>query len=245
VVETANVDLDHAASAGHGTSVPPGSYVMLSVTDTGIGMDASTQAKIFEPFFTTKEFGKGTGLGLATVYGIVKQSGGYVWVYSEVGKGTSFKVYLPVENRPAQPLLKPAPVKRHAANGDTILLVEDNIELREIAASFLQSRGYRVVEAGNRDEALRICHHHDGPIRVMVTDVILPGGGGPDLAKAALEVRPGLRLIYMSGYTDRVLDTELLGTNAAFLQKPFGLEALAQAIMVSFEGSEASELSRG
>jgi len=239
VVETGNVDLDPAATTRHGASVPPGRYVMLSVTDTGIGMDASTQARIFEPFFTTKEIGKGTGLGLATVYGIVKQSGGYVWVYSELGKGTSFKIYLPIESTPSLPVFRPERAKQCAATGDTILLVEDNVELREIAASFLQSRGYKVVEAGNRDEALHICHHHVGPIHVMLTDVVLPGGGGPDLAKAALKIRPSLRLIYMSGYTDHALDTELVGSNAAFLQKPFSFDALARAVSSSMNSPSA------
>jgi PAS domain S-box-containing protein len=230
VVETANVELDEAVTSRHGTSVPPGSYVMLSVTDTGTGMDANTQAKIFEPFFTTKELGKGTGLGLATVYGIVKQSGGYVWVYSEVGKGTSFKVYLPVEAKDSRAELEPETIEPQGTSTETVLLVDDNVELRQLAASFLGSRGYKVLEAGNHDEALDFCRKHPGTIHVMLTDIVLPGGGGPDLAKAALEIRPNLRMIYMSGYTDRVLGLDLAGANAAFLQKPFRLDALARAL---------------
>lgn len=230
LVETANVELDQAYTTWHGTEVPPGHYVMLSVTDTGEGMDPRIQARIFEPFFTTKELGKGTGLGLATVYGIVKQSGGYVWVYSEVGKGTSFKVYLPAETLPVDSTFEPQPIALPRTAGETILLVEDNVELRELTATYLDSCGYKVLEAGNRDEALRICRKYRDPIHVLLTDVVLPGGGGPDLARAALEIRPDLRMIYMSGYPDRVLGTELICDKAAFLQKPFSLDALTRAL---------------
>lgn len=237
LVETANVELDQACTTRHGTEVPPGSYVMLAVTDTGVGMDANTQARIFEPFFTTKELGKGTGLGLATVYGIVKQSEGYIWVYSEPGKGTSFKVYLPAVTKPARVASGPEPVSLHGSRGETVLIVEDQTELREVASSYLASRGYKVLEAGNREEALRICREHDGPVHVMLTDVVLPGGGGPDLAKAALKIRPDLRLIYMSGYTDRALGIDLVTENSVFLQKPFNLEALARALCKILEKS--------
>jgi len=229
ILETANVELDHTSAIRHGTEIPPGHYVVLAVTDTGTGMDAETQAKLFEPFFTTKEPGKGTGLGLATVYGIVKQSAGYVWVYSEVGKGTAFKVYLPrVPGKVGGPTV---PSSQAAAGGtETILVVEDETGLRDLASDYLGSKGYKVLTAGDRHSALRVCKEFDGTIHVMLTDVVMPGGGGPDLAKAVLQTRPSLRVIYMSGYTDRVLREDLVGEKSTFLQKPFSLEHLATKI---------------
>jgi two-component system, cell cycle sensor histidine kinase and response regulator CckA len=228
VLETANVELDNTSAIRHGTEIPPGHYVVLAVTDTGVGMDAETQARLFEPFFTTKELGKGTGLGLATVYGIVKQSVGYVWVYSEVGKGTAFKVYLP--RVPAKAAEQRPPRSQPVAGGtETILLVEDEVALRELASEYLGSKGYKVLEAGDRKAAVKVCKDFEGPIHVMLTDVVMPGGGGPDLAKVVLETRPDLRVIYMSGYTDRVV-SEKLGEGATFLQKPFSLEHLAGKI---------------
>ena len=229
VLETCNVELDHTSAIRHGTEIPPGHYVALTVSDTGTGMDAETQARLFEPFFTTKELGKGTGLGLATVYGIVKQSAGYVWVYSEVGKGTTFRVYLP--RVAAKILAQPVPVNQPVAGGsETVLVVEDESALREMTSNYLEGKGYKVLEAGDRRGALQVCRDFEGPIHVMLTDVVMPGGGGPDLAKAVLEKRPGLRVIYMSGYTDRVLTEEFVGEKAAFLQKPFSLEHLASKI---------------
>jgi len=229
VLETCNVELDHTSATRHGTEIPPGHYVALTVSDTGIGMDVETQARLFEPFFTTKELGKGTGLGLATVYGIVKQSSGYVWVYSEVGKGTTFRVYLPRVS--GITLAQSVPVSLPAAGGtETVLVVEDESALREMTSNYLEGKGYKVLEAGGRKDALEVCRDFQGPIHVMLTDVVMPGGGGPDLAKAVLEKRPGLRVIYMSGYTDRVLSEELVGEKAAFLQKPFSLEHLASKI---------------
>ncbi len=229
VLETSNVELDSASVMRHGTEIPPGHYVVLAVSDTGMGMDAETQAKLFEPFFTTKELGKGTGLGLATVYGIVKQSAGYVWVYSEVGKGTAFKVYLP--RVPGKAVVQRAPSSQPVAGGsETILLVEDEGALRELASEYLGSKGYKVLAAGDREHALKVCRDFEGPIHLMLTDVVMPGGGGPDLAKAVLETRPDLRVIYMSGYTDRVLSEELIAEQATFLQKPFSLEHLVSKI---------------
>jgi two-component system cell cycle sensor histidine kinase/response regulator CckA len=228
ILETTNVELDSSSATRHGAEIPPGHYVVLAVTDNGVGMDAETQARLFEPFFTTKELGKGTGLGLATLYGIVKQSSGYVWVYSEVGKGTAFKVYLP--RVPEKAGVRPVPIKKPAAGGsETILLVEDEAGLRELASDYLGSKGYKVLSAGDSQDALRVCRDFDGPIHVMLTDVVMPGGGGPELAKVVLETRPDLRVIYMSGYTDRVL-SEKLGEQATFLQKPFSLDHLATKI---------------
>ena len=229
IVETANAKLDGTTLGPLGAESAAGDFVMLAVTDTGAGMDAETQSKIFEPFFTTKEVGKGTGLGLSTAYGIVRQSAGHVMVQSEPGKGTTFKIYLPRVREKATPL--PAPASEPAVGGtETLLLVEDEPALRELVSEFLRSAGYSVLEAGNRSEALNICRNHQGPIHVLISDVVLPGGGGPELAKAALETRPDLRVIYMSGYTDRVVGSELTGENATFLQKPFSLEALARKL---------------
>jgi two-component system cell cycle sensor histidine kinase/response regulator CckA len=229
IVETANAALDGSALGHHPAENPSGDFVMLAMTDTGTGMDAETQAKIFEPFFTTKEIGKGTGLGLATVYGIVQQSAGHVTVKSEPGGGATFKVYLPRVREKAVPALIVA--SKPALGGtETLLLVEDEAALRELASEFLRSRGYTVLEAGNRRDALHVCRNHQSPIHVLVTDVVLPGGGGPDLAKVVLEMRPNLRVIYMSGYTDQVLSEELVGENATFLQKPFDLETLARTL---------------
>jgi two-component system, cell cycle sensor histidine kinase and response regulator CckA len=226
IVETSNAEFDGTTLDGRGAENLAGPYVMLAVTDTGSGMDAATQTRIFEPFFTTKELGKGTGLGLATTYGVVKQSAGHVMVYSEPGKGTTFKVYLPRVGEEATPL--PTPGSEKAAGGtETLLLVEDEPTLRELASEFLQSKGYTVLEAGNRREALHICRSHSGPIHLLISDVVLPGGGGPDLAKAALETRPDLCVIYISGYTDQVVGSELIGEKTTFLQKPFSLEVLA------------------
>ena len=230
IVETANAELDGTAQELHGVAEDlTGDFVKLAVTDTGSGMDAETQARIFEPFFTTKELGKGTGLGLATVYGIVKQSAGHIVVYSEPGKGTTFEVYLPRAREKTAPSLKTA--SEPASGGsETLLLVEDEGALREMASEFLRSKGYEVLEAANRREALQICRSHEGPIHVLITDVVMPGGGGPDLAKAVLETRSSLRVIYMSGYTDRVVSSELIGEHSTFLQKPFSLEVLARKI---------------
>jgi two-component system, cell cycle sensor histidine kinase and response regulator CckA len=229
-VETANADLDGTAQESHGVAENlAGDFVKLAVTDTGSGMDTETQARIFEPFFTTKELGKGTGLGLATVYGIVKQSAGHIVVYSEPGKGTTFEVYLP---RVREKITASQRLASEPASGgsETLLLVEDEGALREMASEFLRSKGYTVLEAGNRREALNICTSHEGPIHVLVTDVVMPGGGGPDLAKAVLGKRSNLRVIYMSGYTDRVVGSELIGERSTFLQKPFSLEVLARKI---------------
>ena len=226
-VETGNALIEHSFNGGHGADIPPGRYVVLAVTDTGIGMSPEVQVQVFDPFFTTKETGKGTGLGLATVYGIVKQSGGYICVHSEVGRGTTFKVYLPLVEAKL-PVTQVNPAKEHAPAGSgTILLVEDEVALRAVASEYLRSKGYQVVEAGDGEAALQICKSHSGPIDLLVTDVVMPGTSGPNVAKAVLQARPGLRTIFMSGYTDRTLGPELLGPNAAFLQKPVSLETLA------------------
>jgi two-component system cell cycle sensor histidine kinase/response regulator CckA len=228
IIETANVQLD-ADRAGR-INMPPGHYVCLTVTDTGTGMDAATQVHIFEPFFTTKERGKGTGLGLATVYAIVKENGGNILVRSELGKGSSFELYFPSTDNKHQ---LPQPLRTVAspeAGQETILIVEDESALRAITAEYLQAHSYEVLTARNGVEALEICGSHQGLIHVMVTDVVMPGISGPELAKAAMKARPDLKVIYVSGYIDRQVDREALGPEAIFLQKPFELADLSRRI---------------
>jgi PAS domain S-box-containing protein len=228
-IETANVELDKAAA--HPPAVlSPGKYVMLAVTDNGCGMDAETQAHIFEPFFTTKEKGKGTGLGLATVYGIVKQSGGYVWVYSEPGRGTSFKVYLPrIEDEPTARGRDGKTDTRALPRGsETVLLVEDEKGVRELAREYLELVGYTVIEAEDGHTALELAAMHVGPIQLLMTDVVMPGISGRELAGRVKAIRPDIKILFMSGYTDQsVVHHGILDTDAALLQKPFTMAALA------------------
>ncbi|MBI4409434.1 MAG: response regulator [Gemmatimonadetes bacterium] len=211
--------------------VQSGPYVLLQVSDTGLGMDKETQSRIFEPFFTTKEQGKGTGLGLATVYGIVKQSGGYIWVTSEPGQGSTFNIYLP---RMADEVEKVAGADggRFVPRGsETILLVEDEDPVRALVRKVLLRNGYRVLEAGNAADALGICDEYGGPVHLLVTDIIMPEMNGQELARRVALLRPGTRVLYMSGYTDsEVLDRGGVDPGTVFLQKPFTPEALAQTI---------------
>jgi two-component system, cell cycle sensor histidine kinase and response regulator CckA len=228
-IETANVELD--ASYSHPPAVlSPGRYVMLAVTDNGCGMDAETQAHVFEPFFTTKEKGKGTGLGLATVYGVVKQSGGYVWVYSEPGRGTSFKIYLPRIEETAVPAGRDGKSEMQIPErgSETILLVEDEKGVRELAREYLASSGYTVIEAEDGHTALELAAMHVGPIHLLLTDVVMPGISGRELAERVSQIRPGIKIIYMSGYTDQaVVHHGILRNDAVLLQKPFTLMTLA------------------
>ncbi len=229
-VETANADLDEAYAKGH-PGATPGAFVMLAVADTGHGMDADTQARIFEPFFTTKAQGKGTGLGLATVFGIVKQSGGNIWVYSEPGHGTTFKVYLPrVEE--ALDSAAPAPATAVLPRGsETVLLVEDDDEVRSLAHETLQSGGYTVIPAANPNEALRLAADGSRPIHLLVTDVVLPQLSGRGLADRLSADHRELRILYMSGYTDEAIVRHgVLDAGTAFLQKPFTPYALLAKI---------------
>jgi two-component system, cell cycle sensor histidine kinase and response regulator CckA len=228
MIETANVEFD--ASVSHSPAVvAPGKYVMLAVTDNGCGMDAKTQAHIFEPFFTTKEKGKGTGLGLATVYGVVKQSGGYVWVYSEPGHGTTFKVYLPrIEEEVASGArdrnAKPQALPR---GSEVVLLVEDEAGVRDLAREYLEMSGYSVIVAPDGHTAIELASMHEGTIHLLMTDMVMPGIGGRELAERVSKIRPEIKVLYMSGYTDQAIVHEgRLGTDAPLLQKPFTLAAL-------------------
>jgi CheY-like chemotaxis protein len=228
-METANVELDTAYARTH--PVAAGPYVMLAVTDTGCGMDTETQGKIFNPFFTTKEKGRGTGLGLSTVYGIVKQSGGYVWVYSELGRGTTFKVYLPQVQEVAT-AVKPSTTTTLPSKGtETILVVEDEEAVRRLVSAVLESSGYKLLIARQGDEAFSLADGHKGPIKLLLTDMVMPGISGPELAGRLTAGRPEMKVLYMSGYTDdTVVRHHLLDPDTPFLQKPFKTESLARKV---------------
>ena len=229
-IETQDVELDEAYARNHVT-VRPGSYVMLAVTDTGEGMSTETKSHLFEPFFTTKGQGKGTGLGLATVYGIVKQSGGYVWVYSELGRGTAFKVYLPRVEGTVEAIAARGPTSASLRGTENVLLVEDDQSVRTLTRILLETNGYTVLDAGGIEEALKIVRDHSGPIQLLLTDVVMPEMGGSDLAARVLALRPETRVIYMSGYTDDVVVRHgLVAEGLSFLQKPFTPEALARKV---------------
>jgi len=236
-IETANVKLDKSYARSH-IGVTPGHYVMLSVSDTGAGMTPEIKERIFEPFFTTKEEGKGTGLGLSTVYGIVQQSGGNVWVYSEPGVGTTFKIYLPTIEEDTESLRPTALSTKPMQGFETILLVEDEETVRKLACTVLQKYGYTVLEAPNGEEALRIVQGQNGnPIHLMVTDVVMPGMSGRQLAERLVSLWPKLKVLYMSGYTDNaIVHHGVLDPGIAYIQKPFAPDALASKVREILDG---------
>ncbi len=217
-------------------SVPPGKYVVLEVTDTGCGMDDETQNRIFEPFYTTRKFGEGSGLGLATVYGIIKQSGGFIWVRSNLGQGTTFKIYLPRLENPVATRLD-GELETDARKGtETILLVENSEPLRTLAREFLKAGGYAVLEAENGREALRLATAYGGPIQLLLTDVIMPIMGGKQLAERLASLRPSTKVLYMSGYPDDfITQPGSVGTEMIFLAKPFSRESLLRKVRQALE----------
>ena len=228
--------------------MPPGRYVRLAVSDTGVGMDEETQQRIFEPFFTTKPEGQGTGLGLATVYGIVKQSGGYIWVYSEPGRGTTFKVYLPRVDEPAEAANPAAPPAASPRGAETILLVEDTETLRDVIREVLVELGYTVLLSSQGEEALDLARVHKEPIHLLLTDVVMPKLGGRDLARLMAALRPEVRVLYMSGYADGAISHQgVLGEGVVLLEKPFTADELARAVREALDRPPAplANLRRG
>lgn len=236
-IETANVELDEEYCRLH-IEVQPGPYIMLAVSDTGIGMDKETQSRIFEPFFSTKEEGKGTGLGLSTVYGIVKQSGGNIWVYTEPGHGTTFKIYFPRIEEAAEAMKQEEAADKSFRGTETILLVEDEEMVRDLAYEILGEMGYTVLAASNGEEALQICERHKGPIHLMLTDVVMPKMSGGELAEASVRLYPEMKVIYMSGYTDSsVTRNGMLEPGVNFVQKPFSLLSLTEKVREVLDAS--------
>jgi signal transduction histidine kinase/CheY-like chemotaxis protein len=230
-IETRNVELTRADQR-EAFAIQTGPYVLLAVSDTGCGMDAETRARAFEPFFTTKPPGHGTGLGLSTVYGIVKQSGGYIWVDSEPGLGTRVRIYLPRVDLPVETLEARRPLPSSAPRGtETLLLVEDEEGVRDLIREWMSGHGYTVLAAANGLEALDLAEAYQGRIHLLIADVVMPQMGGPALASRLLPLRPDMKVVYVSGYADEAIgDPELLRDGAAFLQKPFTLDSLLRQV---------------
>ena len=229
-LETANIYVDDTYAAEH-IEITPGSYVMLTITDTGTGMDSETQTQIFEPFFTTKEFGEGTGLGLATVYGIVNQSNGHIWVYSEKGIGTSFKIYFPRKDETVSSSIATNVEVDDLSGDETILLVEDDEQVRNIVRQVLQDHGYTLLETQEGNEALQVANNYSGIIHLLLTDVIMPGASGKTVADNLTKARPEIKVLFMSGYTDNVIAHHgVLDPGISLLQKPFNATTLAQKV---------------
>ncbi len=229
-IETQNITIDEAYARQHGAVIPLGPYVQLAVSDSGVGMDEATRARIFEPFFTTKGPSQGTGLGLSTVYGIVKQSHGFIWAYSEVGRGTSFKIILPQVTGAAD-TVRPGPTVVSTSGTETILLVEDNAGLRNLTTRILEPAGYTVLGATTGEEALRLLERHDATVHLLLSDVVMPGMSGRDLSEQLAQTRPGMKVLYMSGYTnDTIVRHGVLEAQVAFLNKPFTAAALLRRV---------------
>jgi CheY-like chemotaxis protein len=229
-VETANASLSADYALSHGA--PAGPYVMLAVTDTGCGMDLGLQEHVFEPFFTTKAPGKGTGLGLATVYGIVKQSDGHIWLYSEPGKGTCFKIYLPrVDEFVPDPVSAAGGVPIVPKGTETLLLVEDEYQVRQIVKAILEQQGYDVLEAATGEEALKVAALHGSRLHLLMTDLVMPQMSGRELAEQLNSTLPNLKVLYMSGYTDdAIVRHGLLDQSLSFIQKPFDAATAARKV---------------
>jgi two-component system, cell cycle sensor histidine kinase and response regulator CckA len=240
VIETSNTELDRSYANARPV-VTPGPYILLAVSDTGTGMDQETQARIFEPFFTTKEQGKGTGLGLSTVYGVVKQSGGFIWVYSELGKGTSFKIYLPRVDQPIEAAGATASYAEAPRGTETVLLAEDEADVRELAREFLAAAGYTVIEARNGQEALKLAAERGEEIDLLVSDLVMPGMAGQQLAALLQQQDPSLRVIFMSGYSEHAAaEAAQAGSSVRILTKPFNRTALLRTIREVLDASSAS-----
>jgi len=229
-METANVELDEVYARSH-AGVTPGPYVMMAISDSGTGMDEETLSKVFDPFFTTKEIGKGTGLGLSTIYGIVKQSNGNIWVYSEPGKGTTFKIYLPRVEKEIEETEAVEAAAESLTGSEAILVVEDNEMVRDLVQTIFQRHGYSVLTAQDGEEAIKVSKEHDGPIHLMVTDVVMPNMSGKELAERLNALRPDMKVLYMSGYTDNaIVHHGVLAQEMLFIQKPFTPESLARKV---------------
>jgi two-component system, cell cycle sensor histidine kinase and response regulator CckA len=240
-IETKNVHLDELYARSH-PGAKPGHYVCLSVTDSGTGMDSETIGHIFEPFFTTKELGKGTGLGLATVYGIVKQSGGYVWADSEVHKGSSFQVFLPLVPEIADFQVVRPYLNEDLRGSETVLLVEDAEPLRKLVGSFLSSRGFKVLSAPDAEEALKIAEVHGGVIELLVTDVVMPGQNGRVLAEKLIASYPGIKVLYISGYNDSFIAGHgILDPGSVWLNKPFTEEAFIHKVREALDAGKHTQ----
>lgn len=239
-IETQNVTVDGGVAI-HRPGVPLGSYVMLAVTDTGCGMDAQTKTRIFEPFFTTKEVGKGTGLGLATVYGVIKQSGGWIWVESEPGKGSRFEVYLPRVLDAEEAANAPVAAAVAAARGQTVMIAEDEDGVRDLASTFLRSAGYQVLSASSGGEALECAKRWGKPVHLLLTDMVMPQMRGSELARKLTRLYPDIKIIYMSGYHDRGGSDEKAEEGPPLLQKPFSRDNLLRVVAQTLEGVDVEE----
>jgi CheY-like chemotaxis protein len=237
-IETASVELDEADVRANPES-KPGSYVMLAVRDTGVGMDKKTQARVFEPFFTTKEVGKGTGLGLSMVYGMVKQSGGFITVYSEPGRGAEFKIYLPRVLETSGPV-SATEVALGQRGVETILVVEDEPALREPVCRLLEGAGYQVLVSKGVNEAIQIAMQHNGPLDLLLTDVVMPDMSGPQLAEHLHPLHPQMKVLYMSGYPEPRQPNSAPASEVAFIQKPFTKQKLLRRLREVLEGRKLS-----
>ncbi len=237
-IETANVELDGAYARRH-VAVTPGRYVMIAVSDTGVGMTPEIRDRVFEPFFTTKENGKGTGLGLSTVYGIVKQSEGNIWIYSEPGHGTTFKIYLPQAEGLLEEVKEKVVGEEIPRGSETVLVVEDEQEVRKLAVRILRGQGYKVLEASNGTDTLTICKEQKEPFHLILTDVVMPQMSGCELAKCISSIRPEIKVLYMSGYTDNAITHNgILEEGIKYIQKPFTVGALAGKVREVLDNKE-------